>query len=175
MGNDFKDLFGDWHPDDDEGRSAEEMAPASEARPSRQLNEREVRVINVFEATGETLAGTAQTHIFILLRDNKHREIKIFVGREVALAISMALEQHTPDRPFTHDLLKSVLDKFGARIDHVIIDDLLQDTFYAKIVLTHHETVREVDARPSDAIAMALRFRAPIYVAESVLESASES
>ncbi len=175
MGNDFKDLFGDWIPDD-EGKSAPgEFASDPEKRPHRALNEKEVRVVNVFEASAESpLGGTLHATIFVLLRDNLGRKIKIFVARDVAFAISMALQNETPDRPFTHDLMKSVLEKLGATIEQVTKDDLLQDTFYAKIMLSFNGKSMEIDARPSDAIALALRFRAPIYAAEAVLEAAQD-
>lgn len=172
MGNDFKDLFGDWSPEDD-GRNNVPSDP--EKRPRRALNEKEVRVVNVYEITTEGLpTGTPISSIFVLLRDNMGREIKAFVGRDVAYAISLGIERQTPDRPFTHDLLKTVIDRLGATVDHVIIDDLMQETFYAKIALTHQGSTREIDARPSDAIALALRCRAPIYVADAVLELAQD-
>lgn len=175
MGNDFMDLFGDWRPDD-EGRPASESGSgASEYHVERELNEREVRVVNVFEITGETpSSGVSQSSIFVLLRDNRGRQMKIFVARDVAYSISMALSNRTPDRPFTHDLLKNMLDRLAVSVDHIVIDDLLQDTFYAKIALTSETRNLEIDARPSDAIALALRYRAPIYVADAVMEAAQD-
>jgi bifunctional DNase/RNase len=176
VGNDFKDLFGDWRPDD-EGRSgSDESRSELEKRPNRALHEKEVRVVNVFEATTENTKGvTTSSQIFVLLRDNQGRQIRIFVVRDVAYAIQLALNDQKPERPFTHDLMKSVLEKLGATVDRVIIDDLWHETFYAKIGITkpNGDTI-DVDARPSDAIAIALRFRAPIYAAESVLEAAND-
>jgi bifunctional DNase/RNase len=175
VGNDFKDLFGDWNPDDEGMRFPEELSSDSERRPQRALNEKEVRVVNVFEATIQNpLGGPSQSNLFVLLRDKDDRKIRIFVVREMAYAISMALENETPDRPFTHDLMKTLLERLGATVDHVIIDDLLQETFYAKVIISHQGRTMEVDARPSDALALALRFRVPIYVAEAVLEAAQE-
>jgi uncharacterized protein len=176
VGNDFKDLFGDWRPDDEGKSGSGEPRFESEQRPNRALKEKEVRVVNVFEATTESTTGvTTSSQIFVLLRDNQGRQIRIFVVRDVAYAIQLALENQKPERPFTHDLMKNMLEKLGAAVDRVIIDDLWHETFYAKIGLTKTtgETI-EIDARPSDAIAIALRFRAPIYAAEAVLESAQE-
>jgi bifunctional DNase/RNase len=176
VGNDFKDLFGEWRPEDDGKRSSEGFLPESETRPNRALQEKEVRVVNVFEATTENANGIAtSSQIFVLLRDNQGRKIRIFVVRDVAYAIQLALENQKPERPFTHDLIKNLLDKLGVTVDRVIIDDLWHETFYAKIALTriNNETL-EIDARPSDAIALALRFRAPIYAAEAVLEAAQD-
>ena len=106
-----------------------------------------------------------------MLRDNAGREFKIFVMRDVAVAISMAIESERPDRPFTHDLIRNVLERLGAAVERVTIDDLWQETFYAKITLSRGDESFDIDARPSDAIAMALRYHAPIYVAEAVLET----
>jgi bifunctional DNase/RNase len=176
VGNDFKDLFGDWRPDDEGKSGSGEAHHEAEPRPNRALNEKEVRVVNVFEATTESATGvTTSSQIFVLLRDNRGRQIRIFVVRDVAFAIQLALENQKPERPFTHDLIKNMLERLGATVDRVIIDDLWHETFYAKIGITKAsgESI-EIDARPSDAIAIALRFRAPIYAAESVLESAQE-
>ena len=127
--------------------------------------------MNVYEATTE---GQANSVIFVLLRDNRGREFKIFVLKDVAMAISMGIDADLPDRPFTHDLMKNVIERLGATIDRVTIDDLWHDTFYAKISLQMGDKIMEIDARPSDAIAMAVRFRAPIYAAEAVLEAAQQ-
>jgi hypothetical protein len=113
---------------------------------------------------------------FVLLRDNRGRRAPIWVGQFEAWAISSALEGDTQERPMTHDLLKAMLDRLGASIEGVVIDDLWNETFYAKIgvVKTDGETL-EIDARPSDAIALALRSRAPIYMAEYVLEATART
>ncbi len=74
----------------------------------------------------------------------------------------------------THDLLKSVLDGLGVSVRQVIVNDLKDNTFFAVIELNHNGSVINIDSRPSDAIALALRFKAPIFVAEKVLDSASQ-
>jgi bifunctional DNase/RNase len=75
----------------------------------------------------------------------------------------------------THDLLKLLVDRLGGKVEKIIIDDLWQDTYYAKITISTNKgaSVQEIDARPSDAIALALREKAPIFMAESVLEQAA--
>lgn len=168
MSNDFRDLFGEWRPDP-EGADEE-----GEVRPRRALNEKEVRVVNVYEGRYESSAGviSAESTTFVLLRDNLGREFRIFVLKDVAYAIMLALENESADRPFTHDLIKNIIERLGASVERVVIDDLWQDTFYAKITMVKGEETFDVDARPSDAIAIALRFRVPIYVAEDVLERA---
>ena len=168
MGNDFKDLFGDWRPEDDGKRASDGSPTDPEQRPQRSLNEKEVRIVNVYEVdTGNQQNNTT----FVLLSDNHGREFKIFVMRDVAYAISSAMENDRPDRPLAHDLMKSILDRLGATVERITIDDLWQDTYYARITLAKGEETFDIDARPSDAMAMALRYRAPIYVAETVLET----
>ncbi len=173
MGNDFKDLFGDWRPDD-ERRTPPDGVPAEpENFGRRPLNEKEVNVVGVYEEHSDSGLGFPLEKTFVLLRDNRDREFRIWIARDLAVAISMALDNEAPDRPFTHDLIKTLLERLGGTIERVTIDDIWQDTFYAKITLAYSGQTVDVDARPSDSIALALRFKAPIYVAESVLEMVS--
>ncbi len=172
MGNDFKDLFGDW-PTDDSGRTPPEgFAAEPENFAAKALNEKEVNIVGVFEEHTEG-AGQTFEKTFVMLRDNRGRDFRIWIARDLALAISMALENDQPDRPFTHDLIKTILERLNATVERITIDDLWQDTFYAKITVAHNGETMDIDARPSDSIAIAVRFRAPIYVAESVLEAVS--
>lgn len=130
--------------------------------------ELEVRVTGVYERIehGQPRA------LLVQVRDNYGRTVPIVIGPFEAHAIVSALNDDTPPRPMTHDLVRNILTRLGVSIDRVVIDDLWQGTFYAKIYLLHGDDEEiEVDARPSDAIALALRFRAPIYMAESVLEA----
>jgi bifunctional DNase/RNase len=177
VGNDFKDLFGDWRPGDEAKGGREGALPEAENRTRRALNEKEVKVINVFEGVieGASSSQPPQTTTFVLLKDNHGRKFRIFVVRDVAVAISMALDTEAPDRPLTHDLVKGIIDRLGASVERVTIDDLWQDTFYARITLTRGTETFDLDSRPSDAIAMALRYHAPIYVAEAVLEAANQA
>lgn len=172
--SDFRELFGDWRPDDEGNRRPDDASPEPENRTRRPLNEKEVRVVNVWEGVvdGSSASAAGNQTFFVQLRDNMGREFRIFVLRDMAYSISMALENEGPDRPFTHDLIKNMLARLGATVDRVTIDDLWQDTFYARITITRGGETLDIDSRPSDAIAIALRFRAPIYVAENVLESA---
>jgi uncharacterized protein len=110
---------------------------------------------------------------FVLVTDGPRR-LPIMIGPFEAHAISMPLEGSRPERPMTHDLLKSILDRFEATLDRVVIDDLWSTIYYAKLYLRRADDEFEIDARPSDAIAMAVRFDAPIYVADSILETGLE-
>jgi bifunctional DNase/RNase len=176
VSSDFDGIFGGgWKPEDERRFPQESGKGEPENRGPRALYEKEVKVVNVFEGvvSGAAVGPSPQTTTFVLLRDNRGRNIRIFVVRDVAYAISLAVAEENPDRPYTHDLMRVMLERLGAKLDRVIIDDLWQDTFYAKIYLVRDgvKDVMEIDSRPSDAIALALRFRAPIYVAEAVLEA----
>lgn len=153
----LKRLFG-------EEELPEELAEARSFDRGREL---EVRVTGVYERIE---MGQPQA-LLVQLRDNYGRKVPIVIGPFEAHAIALALNDETPQRPLTHDLLKNILTRLGVSLDRVVIDDIWQGTFYAKIYLLSGEEEIEIDARPSDAIALALRFRAPIYMAEGVLEA----
>ena len=109
----------------------------------------------------------------IVLRDEEEkRSLPIWVGLAEANAIALELEKITTARPMTHDLLKNVLETVGARVSKVVVNDLRENTFYAVIHLRLGSADLTVDSRPSDAIALALRVDAPIFVDEDVLTKA---
>ena len=110
--------------------------------------------------------------VVILRVKDSDRYLPIWIGPSEADAIALKLQDVSVPRPLTHDLLRSVIASLGATINHVVVSDLTDDTFFAKIVLAHNGTTMEVDSRPSDAIALAVRSQAPIYVDDSVLERA---
>lgn len=110
----------------------------------------------------------------ILLREiDGNKRLPIIIGAFEAQAIALEIEGIKPPRPLTHDLLKHLTDRLGATVIEIIIDELRDNTFYAKIILEVSGFSQEIDARPSDAIALAVRTQAPIYVADSVMESAA--
>ena len=109
----------------------------------------------------------------VLLRDEEgNRVLPIWVGVFEANAIALQVENVAPPRPMTHDLLTQVITDLKAAIDRVVICDLREGTFYAIIHMRVEDRVVVVDSRPSDAIALALRAKAPIFVEEAVLEQA---
>jgi len=109
----------------------------------------------------------------IILRDNEgQRMLPIWVGVFEANAIALQLESVQTPRPMTHDLMKNLLEEMGASIERVVVCDLRDNTFYATIYLRTRDRLISVDARPSDAIALALRTQSPIMVEESVIEGA---
>ena len=112
----------------------------------------------------------------VLLRDEAgHRILPITIGPLEAHSIALAVEGQAPLRPLTHDLVKAILDKLNAKVAMVIIDDLRDETFFGQLNLELAEGTVDVDARPSDAIALAVRTGAPIYVMERVLTAAGIS
>jgi bifunctional DNase/RNase len=175
VGNEFKDLFGDWQPGDERSipprNEGDPLSGEPENRTPRALNEKEVRILGVFEHTLELNPNSAGSQTFVLLQDNLGRRVPIFIGRPEAFAISMAMESEELDRPMTYDLMKLVIDRLGANVERVVIDDLWQDIFYAKITVARNGDIHDIDCRPSDALNIALRYRAPIYMAEAVIES----
>jgi uncharacterized protein len=106
----------------------------------------------------------------VILRDEENSEmLPIWVGKPEASSISFALEDVTTPRPMTHDLMKAVLDVVDAKVISVVISDLKENTYYAKVHLMYEDSEYSIDARPSDAIALALRTKAPIFANEEVI------
>lgn len=110
----------------------------------------------------------------VLLKEvGGEKQLPVIVGAFEAQAIALALEGMKMPRPMTHDLISNILEDIGADIKEVIITDLIDGTFYAKIAMDFNEyDSRDVDSRPSDAIAIALRVGAPVYVSEGVMSEA---
>jgi bifunctional DNase/RNase len=107
----------------------------------------------------------------VILRDTeKGLFLPIWVGIFEANAIALEMEKVTTPRPMTHDLLKNLLAELDAHVERVVINDLRENTFFARIHLTRKDSTLSVDSRPSDAIALALRSHAEIFVEEEVLE-----
>ncbi|NIT37203.1 MAG: bifunctional nuclease family protein [candidate division Zixibacteria bacterium] len=108
--------------------------------------------------------------VLILKNEDAGKILPIWIGPYEAYAIMMAIEGVEPTRPMTHDLIKGLVDALDARVESVVVNDLSDNTFYARIIIETGDGTLEVDARPSDAIAVALRTESPIYVAREVIE-----
>ncbi|MCS6841674.1 MAG: bifunctional nuclease family protein [Roseiflexus sp.] len=113
-----------------------------------------------------------QHRVVVLREADSRRYLPIWIGAFEADAIALAMQGHEPQRPMTHDLLKSVFTELGSTISHIVINDIQDSTFYARIVVEQGGHTIEIDARPSDAIALAVRADAPIYVETHVFEAA---
>jgi hypothetical protein len=113
-------------------------------------------------------------HRVVVLKDvDSDRYLPIWIGTCEADAITVELQEVTVARPLTHDLLKSAITDMGGAVSQITISDLKNDVFYARIVVERDGKTIEIDSRPSDAIALAVRVRVPIYVDEAVMEKAA--
>ena len=118
-----------------------------------------------------------QTHSYavVLGESNGLRRLPIVIGGFEAQAIAVALEKMQPSRPLTHDLMKNFMEAFGVQLTEVIINNLSDGIFYAKLVCHNEEETIEIDSRTSDALALAVRAGCPIYTYENILEQAGIS
>ena len=119
-------------------------------------------------------SSQSQTGSFALVlgEQNGNRRLPIIIGMFEAQAIAIEIEKIIPNRPMTHDLFKSFASSFNYKIEEIIISDLKEGVFFAKIVCSNGKSTIEVDARPSDAIAIGIRFDAPIFTFEPILSEA---
>lgn len=120
-----------------------------------------------------TNPSTGGAYAILLKEVEGVRRLPIIIGAFEAQAIALEMEGIKPPRPLTHDLLKTLVDNLGATVVEIIVSELKENTFYAKIILEASSLTNEIDARPSDAIALAVRTFAPIYVNETVMDAAA--
>ncbi len=113
-----------------------------------------------------------QSRVVVLRETEGNRYLPIWIGQFEADAIAMAIQGHEPQRPMTHDLLKAAIGELDGLVRHIYINDIRDNTFFARILIDQAGRAIELDARPSDAIALAERVQAPIFVADHVLEQA---
>ena len=118
--------------------------------------------------------SVTQSHNYAVVLGEKRgaRRLPIVIGSFEAQAIAVAMERMTPNRPLTHDLFKNALETFNINLKEIIINNLLDGIFYARLVCERDGDVTEVDSRTSDALAMAVRFNCPIYTYEFILDAA---
>ena len=139
-----------------------------DAHEANGLVEMEVNKIRIDERRGE--------QVIVLKEKGGNRLLPIIIGISEVTAIKMKISGIQPPRPLTHDLLKDTIGQLGATLQRIVINKLEFNTFFAKLVLqTKEGGFHEVDARPSDSIAVALRADAPIFVAEDVLNQVASS
>ena len=155
---------------DPEGMFGNPLGESGNGDSEEADEEKAVGVAGVYEHRSDEPNKTSE--FVVLLRDDIGRTVLIVIGKFEAMAISLALEGHSADRPLTHDLLNNVIGRLGGSLRRILIDDLWNDTYYAKITIDTAAGEMVVDSRPSDAIALALRAKAPIYMLESVLREA---
>jgi bifunctional DNase/RNase len=106
----------------------------------------------------------------VILKDLEgKRYLPILIGPFEATAIALALEGTPVPRPLSHDLMRTMLESLQAKLEHVVIHDIKDSTFFAKLIVRTNGDTQEIDARPSDGIALALRMQAPIYVSDKIV------
>lgn len=120
-----------------------------------------------------TNPSTGGAYAILLKEIEGTRRLPIIIGAFEAQAIALEMEGIKPPRPLTHDLLKTMVDNLGANVVEIVVSELKENTFYAKIILEASGLTNEIDARPSDAIALAVRTYAPIFVNELVMSAAA--
>ena len=111
--------------------------------------------------------------IVLLKTADGNKFLPIWIGHPEAAAILMKLQSQAPPRPMTHDLLSDMLEQLGAHISRITVTELRENTFFAQITVTQDGQEIEIDSRPSDAIALAIRAEAPIYAADRVIEESA--
>lgn len=119
-----------------------------------------------------TSPSSGGAYALVLGEMDGSRRLPIIIGAFEAQAIALELEQIQPPRPMTHDLLRETFDAVGGEVTNIVIDELRDGTFFAKVHYQHNGEEGKLDSRPSDAVALAVRAEAPIYVAPSVLDEA---
>ncbi|BAZ44627.1 hypothetical protein NIES4102_16390 [Chondrocystis sp. NIES-4102] len=125
------------------------------------------------KVAGIVLNPASRSPMILLKDSSERRALPIFIGQDQADAIHKALEGHSPSRPLTHDLITNILDDCNIRLERVIIHSLSDDIFYAVLCIEYQGIKKEIDCRPSDAVAIAVRTDSPIWVLEEVIADAS--
>jgi bifunctional DNase/RNase len=125
------------------------------------------------KVAGIALEAVTRSPIVLLKDYEERRALPIYIGQDQAKAIISALERQNPPRPMTHDLMVTMIEAWGLTLERIVIHSLQNDTFYAVLCVRLGEVIKEFDARPSDAIAIAVRTGCQIWVMEEVIADAS--
>ena len=125
------------------------------------------------KVAGIALDAISRNPIVLLKDGSDRRALPIYIGQDQARAIISALEGQKPPRPLTHDLIVNILETWEMKLEKILIHSLQDNTFYAVLSLSQGEKKKEIDCRPSDAIAIAIRMDTPIWVMEEVVADAS--
>jgi len=136
-------------------------------------NEVKVRVVGVLQEILES-DGHEQRVPLVILRDPAERELRLRVGSCEGFAIHIAVEEQLAPRPLTHDLALRLIERLSAKLDRVVIDDVSNESTHATMHLQTRRGALALDVTPGDAVAVALRAEAPIYVAEKLLEAGAD-
>lgn len=116
------------------------------------------------------IVESVEQQVIVLKEVDGDRAFPVLIGMAEALAIDRRIKGHTPPRPMTHDLLLSAIEDLGGHVEKIVISELREHTFYAKLIVRRNGDVVEIDSRPSDAIALGAGTDTPLYVDDSVLD-----
>jgi len=125
----------------------------------------EVKLLDV------AIEETTEAFVMFLKEVNGNRILPIWIGQNEGQSIKIALENFKVPRPLTHDLIKSIFLAFNAKVEKVVINGLKNSTYHARLILRQGKRLISIDARPSDAVAIAVRIGAPIFVVKEIMES----
>ncbi len=125
------------------------------------------------KVAGIVLNAASRSPMILLKDSSERRALPIFIGQDQADSIIKALEGHRPSRPLTHDLIANIFDDCDIELEKIIIHSLTDDIFYAVLCIELNGVKKEIDCRPSDAVAVAIRTGSPIWVLEEVIADAS--
>lgn len=127
------------------------------------------------ELVGVRVEVPANTPMVLLRETNgRHRLLPIYIGTAEATAIHYALEGVTPPRPLTHDLFIQTLEELGVKLEHIVVTEMHEHTYYAELYLRRGDQLAIMSSRPSDAIALAVRCAAPLYASEELLDQVGQ-
>ena len=125
------------------------------------------------KVAGIVLNAASRSPMILLKDSTERRALPIFIGQDQAESIIKALEGHRPSRPLTHDLIANIFDDCDINLERIIIHSLTDDVFYAVLCIEQNGVKKEIDCRPSDAVAIAIRMDSPVWVLEEVVADAS--
>lgn len=146
------------------------IAPQALEKLEQKAGGDKLHEVTVKQVVIDYINNGEMTPVVILAnKENDRLILPIWVGVPEGISINMALSKHIPTRPGTHDLFTSVLGQFQMKLVKVVVTDMQEKTYFAMMTMEAHGKMKEIDARPSDAIAMALRAAAPIFVSEKVI------
>ena len=127
-----------------------------------------MRKMNIGTVLFDQSKGAA---VVTLIEEDGERTLSIYIGIPEGMTVFRELNRTPNQRPLLHDLIQNLLQGLQARLEKVLVDSMSDTTYYARLYLRHHDTMVVMDARPSDAVALAVKLQAPIYVAEAVLQA----
>lgn len=152
------------------GKGKSEETKVERVEKKGNLTEKESQEFSV-RVRGMVMDRTTGTPVVVLETEEQNRFVPIWIGFAEAIAIDMVLRGISPPRPMTHDLIRNILDNIGGKVKKITITDIKNNTYYAEIMIELNGKTFRIDSRPSDALAIALRTKSPIFITKKILEA----